>query len=64
MAKLAAPGIADAVILDLTQERIHTYNAFYCINHANGYNGHYSGLMNPYRVAAGLQGGVAVHYYA
>ena len=59
MAEVAAPGIADAVI-DLTQERIDTYNAFYRSNQADVYDGRYSGLMNAYKVAIGLQGDAAV----
>ena len=59
MAEVAAPGIADAVI-DLTQERIDTYNAFYRSDQADVYDGRYSGLMNAYKVAVGLQGDAAV----
>ncbi len=50
-----SPGTTTEVI-DLTQERLSNYVAFYNSERADAYNGDYSGLMNAYTVDTTLQG--------
>ena len=48
------PGVSTEVI-DLTQDRISTYAAYYNSEQADAYQGSYTGLMNAYKVDDSLQ---------
>ena len=48
------PGVSTEVI-DLTQDRISTYAAYYNSEQADAYHGSYTGLMNAYKVDGSLQ---------
>ena len=48
------PGVSTEVI-DLTQDRIPTYAAYYNSAQADAYQGSYTGLMNAYKVDDSLQ---------
>ena len=59
MAATTAPGSATEIV-DLTQERVISYESFYRSDQADVYDGNYSGLMNAFKVVGAVQGAESV----